>query len=291
MGLRPPIGFAGFACEGATVRPVDEAKQISVRRRSSSTELHWISRVSEHAAAGPGPRQEFAAAGRDLGNRDWAAIDPMSVRKSAGVRYYFTPAMYFWQRTGSHVWCESQTERWEVLWLDFGGQVEKLWAQPMAIAFGHGSRLSGSTHFPDLLAQFTDGTYGLFDVRPTARIDDAARMQFAETATVCETLGWHYRVLTGHDARATQNLDCLSASRHDRCLPTPEVEALILDAGRGGRARAELCQIASPGCPPLACAWVDNLAWRRLLHVDLDAVFGSDTIYTTADPDGGRRAA
>jgi hypothetical protein len=42
-----------------------------------------------------------------------------------------------------------------VLWLDYGGQVERLWAQPMAIAFGHESRLSGHWHVPDLLAQFT----------------------------------------------------------------------------------------------------------------------------------------
>ncbi|MDQ4215052.1 TnsA-like heteromeric transposase endonuclease subunit [Microbacterium capsulatum] len=270
------------------MRPVNEAKQIAVRRRSSSTELHWISRSAENVAAGT--NQEFAVVGPDVGDNDWAVIDPMRVRRSAGVRHYFTPAMYFWQRTRSHVWCESQAERWEVLWLDFSDQVERLWSQPMAIAFGHGSRLSGSTHVPDLLAQFADGTYGLFDVRPAALIDEPARMQFAETAAVCETVGWRYRVLTGHDTRATQNLDCLSASRHDRCLPTRQMEALILDTARGGRPRGELCQIVCPECPPLACAWVDNLAWRRLLHVDLAAVFSSETIYATANPSGERRA-
>lgn len=231
----------------------------------------------------PESRQEYAAIGRDLGDRDWTAIDPRRVRTSKGVRHRSTPAMYFWQRTRSHVWCESQEERWEVLWLDFGGQVERLWAQPMAIAFGHGSRLAGHWHIPDFLAQLTDGTYGLFDVRPAKRVDDHARIQFAETADVCETLGWRYRVLTGHDARATRNLDCLSASRHDRCLPTRQVETLILDAARGGRTRGDLCQLASPECPPLACAWVDNLAWRRLLRVDLAAVFSSETVYTTSD--------
>lgn len=265
------------------MRPAEIAKQITQRRFSSRTELHWVPRVNDGISAGSLLRQEHEVLRRDLGERDWAAIDPMMVRSSKGVRHRFTPAMYFWQRTRSHVWCESQNERWEVLWLDYGGQVERLWSQPLAVAFGHGSRLFEHWHFPDLLARFIDGSYGLFDVRPAEDVDDDARVQFEETAAVCTTLGWHYRVLTGHDRRATTNLDCLSASRHDRCLPTREMETLILETARGGRPRGELCRIISPECPPLACAWVDNLAWRRLLHVDLSAVFSNETVYTTVD--------
>jgi len=123
------------------MRPVDEAKPINPRRRTSSTELHWIPRTDNgRTTAG---LHEWAVVDRELGDRDWASIDPMRVRKSKGVRHQFTPAMYYWQRTRSHVWCESQQERWEVLWLDYGGQVELLWAQPLAIAFGHGSRFVG----------------------------------------------------------------------------------------------------------------------------------------------------
>lgn len=264
------------------VLPVAGPQQIVPRRRTSSTELHWISRPDDNAHHKPGGH-EYAVIGRDLGDRDWAAIDPLPLRKSKGLRFRFTPSLYFWQPTGTHVWCESQEERWEVLWLEFSGQAERLWAQPMAITFGHRSRLSGYSHFPDLMALFADGSYGLLDVRPADRVDDAARVQFAETAAVCEALGWRYRVLTGHDKRATGNLDSLSASRHDRCRPGHETETLILSAARGGRSRGDLCQIASPDCPPLACAWVDNLAWRRLLHVDLGGVFNSETVYTTTE--------
>ena len=263
------------------MRPVDIAKQITTRRRSASTEVHWVPRVNKD---GPGAAQHYEVISSELGDRDWAAIDPMQVRTSKGARHYFTGALYFWQRSRSHVWCESQEERWEVLWLDYGGQVDRLWAQPMAVAFGHGSRLSGHWHVPDLLAQFADGSYGLLDVRPDALVDDAARLQFDETAKVCAALGWHYRVLTGHDPLATRNLDCVSASRHDRCRPAARIEALILDAARGGgRTRGELCRIVSPDCPPLACAWVDNLAWRRLLDVELAYPFSSDTVYTTSE--------
>lgn len=270
------------------MRPVDEARRITPRRRTSSAELHWIPRTGSGRATDR--ELEWATVGRDLGDRDWQAIDPMSVRKSKGVRHRFTPAMYFWQRTRSHVWCESQEERWEVLWLDYSAQVERLWAQPMAIVFEHGSPLSGDSHIPDFLAQFTDGSIGLFDVRPAARIDDHARVQFGETAAICDRLGWRYNVLKGHDNRATANLDYLSASRHDRCLPAREAESLILEMAVGGRPRGELCRIVSPDCPPLACAWIDNMAWRRLLNVDLAAVFSSETVYTTAESGSERRA-
>ena len=271
------------------MRPVDEGRPINARRRTASTEVHWIPRTdSGRTAAG---LHEWAVVDRELGGRDWAGIDPMRVRKSKGVRHRFTPAMYYWQRTGSHVWCESQLERWEVLWLDYGGQVERLWSQPLTFTFGHGTQLSGDSHIPDLLAQFTDGSFGLFDVRPAERIDDHARVQFDETATICRELGWRYKVLTGHDNRATTNLDCLSASRHDRCRPATATEARILDIAVGGHPRGELCRIVAPNCPPLACAWVDNMAWRRLLDVDLAHVFSSETIYTTADSVHEGRAA
>lgn len=265
---------------GIQVRPVDIAKQITTRRRSARTELHWIPRMNDDHAGG---HQHYASADRSLGERDWAAIDPIQVRTSKGVRHYFTGALYFWQRSRTHVWCESQEERWEVLWLDYGGLVDRFWSQPMAVAFGHGSSLSGHSHVPDLLAQFTDGSYGLLDVRPAELVDERARLQFDETAKVCAALGWQYRVLTGHNPLATRNLDCISASRHDRCRPTAQAETLIVDAARGGRTRGELCRIVSPECPPLACAWVDNLAWRGLLDLDLSATFSSDTVYTTSE--------
>lgn len=213
-----PHPNADSLAKGAAMRPVDEARSINARRRSSSTELHWLPRSNNGRT--PAGLHEWAVVDRDLGDRDWAAVDPMRVRKSKGVRHLFTPAMYFWQRTRSHVWCESQEERWEVLWLDYGGHVERLWAQPLAITFGHGSQLSGYSHVPDFLAQFTDGSFGLLDVRPAKRVNEHARVQFGETETICSALGWRYKVLTGHDNRATANLDCLSASRHDRCLPT-----------------------------------------------------------------------
>ncbi|GAA2051745.1 hypothetical protein [Leifsonia soli] len=263
------------------MRPAEITKQILTRRRSPRTELHWVSRISMQTPGGTTPEQQFATVQSEIGGWDWVAIDPMLVRTSKGLRHGFTGALYFWQRTRSHIWCESQAERWEVLWLDFSGEVERLWAQPLAIAFGLDSRLAEYWHIPDFMAQFRNGSFGLYDVRPVERIDDRAKLQFEETAKVCNVLGWQYKVLTGHDIRATQNLNGLSVSRHDRCKPAPPAEALILDLARFGATRRELCLAASPSCPPLACAWVDYLAWHRQLTVSLNAPLTSDTVYTT----------
>ncbi|MFJ2551491.1 TnsA-like heteromeric transposase endonuclease subunit [Microbacterium sp. NPDC087591] len=262
------------------MRPVVEAWRISPRPRTTHTELHWVRGSSKSDVRTRG--HEWGVADRTLGELNWVEVDPARVRSSVGVRHRFTPAMYYWQRTRSHVWCESQEERRELLWLDYGGQVERLWSQPFAISWGRRSRLAGLSHFPDFLGQFIDGTYGLFDVRPKARIDERAKLQFAETAAMCELMGLRYQVLSGHDGRATGNLECLSASRHDRCRPSPGVESGILEAAAAGQSRRALCDLVSPGCPPLACEWVDNMAWRRLLDVDLGAVFSSDTVYTTS---------
>ena len=65
------------------MQPVDVAKRIAARRRSPYTEAHWVPRTAEHAME-PLARQEYAVAGRELGERDWAAIDPMLVRISKG---------------------------------------------------------------------------------------------------------------------------------------------------------------------------------------------------------------
>lgn len=264
------------------MRPMISARPNNARRRSPHTELHWTPSAGQGPPGAGSLQREHAPVSRDLGGQDWAEIDPMRVRTSKGIRHRATPAMYFWERTRSHIWCESQEERWEVLWLDYGGLVDRLWSQPAEILFGHGSRLSGSRHIPDFLAQFADGTYGLLNVRPADLVDEAAQLQFDETKKVCEALGWRYRTLTGHSRLATRNLDCLSASRHERCAPSPADESLILNAAKGGSTRGDLCRIAAPDCPPRACAWIDNLAWRRLLRLDLDDVFSSDTLFTSA---------
>ena len=46
------------------MQPVDIAKEITTRRRSPYTELHWIPRFPEHAPGGPSVRQDECGEGR-----------------------------------------------------------------------------------------------------------------------------------------------------------------------------------------------------------------------------------
>lgn len=78
------------------MQPVDVAKRIAARRRSPYTEVHWVPRTVERPVSDSPGGHEYAVAERELGERDWAAIDPVLVRISKGVRHRFTGAMYFW---------------------------------------------------------------------------------------------------------------------------------------------------------------------------------------------------
>ncbi|AQY00310.1 hypothetical protein B2G67_01570 [Microbacterium foliorum] len=266
---------------GVVMKPAEIARLIARRRFSKGSELHWVPR-DHRSASGYADSVSFAPVNRSLGRLDWSVIDPMKVRVSKGASHFFTGSEYFWSRTRSHVWCESQFERDELMWLDFGGQVAKVWSQPFGVVFGVRSPMAGHWHVPDFLLQMSDDSYAVRDVRPKERIDKSAQLQFDETAVVSATLGWHYQVLSGHSIHATRVVEWLSASRHDRCRPPADVEDRILDAATDSKTRRELCELASPDCPPLACAWVDNLAWRRLLALDLSAVFNSNALLTTA---------
>lgn len=77
------------------MRPAKEAQLLVPRRRTTRNELHWRAGSGLRKVA-PGTH-EWAVADKILGARDWAAIDPARLRRSAGVRHRFTPALHFWE--------------------------------------------------------------------------------------------------------------------------------------------------------------------------------------------------
>jgi len=261
------------------IKPVDVHSQVSVIPHSPYTELHWVPRRTARARGGREARQDFAVVSARLGSRDWQSIDPVPVRVHAGVtRGRATPALYYWQRTAAHIWCESQTEKEEVMWLDFTGEVERLWSQPFAITFGEDVRGAGAWHVPDFLGVQPNGRLKLYDVRPAERIDDKARKKFDATRRVCELLGWPYEVLNGRDRDVTRVLSWVKASRHERCAPPVDAADRILFHAKNGATRRSLCQVASPECPQRANPWVDHLVWHRRLQVDLCSRYDSAAI-------------
>lgn len=254
-------------------QPVTAGARVTTRCYSPNIELHW-----SPSATGS---EEWGVVSTALGARDWRGIDPLPARLSKGVKGASIPALYHWQRTiaPEWVWCESQAEKAEVMWLDFEGVFTKLWPQPFVICFP--PEVSGAvSHTPDFLGAAEDGRLALFDVRPADRIDERARRQFSLTAEVCETLGWPYEVLSGRETTATMNLEWLKASRHMRCAPPADALERILIAARDGATRAELLAIAAPQRPERANQWVDHLAWHRMIVFDLHARLENNTIFT-----------
>ncbi|PYD02224.1 hypothetical protein B4U78_000630 [Microbacterium esteraromaticum] len=127
------------------MKPVEIARLIARRRFSKDSELHWVPR--DHSSpTGYADGTTFALVDRSVGRLDWSVIDPMKVRVSKGASHFFTASEYFWSRTRTHVWCESQFERDELMWLDFGGQVQRVWSQPFGVVFGMRSPLAGHWH-------------------------------------------------------------------------------------------------------------------------------------------------
>lgn len=164
-------------------------------------------------------------------------------------------------RTRRHVPFESLTERACLLELDRWDQVVAVSSQPMWIRW-LGSE--SATHAPDYFVRMHDGQSLLIDVRPLARIDDAARTQFDRTAILCERLGWQYSVYHGRSKTSEANLRFLARYREERWaidgiehLHFPpissiaDVAAALNDDGLGlGR-----------------CYW---LMWHGLLTFDMD---------------------
>jgi hypothetical protein len=192
--------------------------------------------------------------------------------------------LYAWQRHGpEYVWCESQFEKDRLMWLDWEGEVRRLWAQPFAIVFPP-SKDGLSWHVPDFLGQFNDGTLHLYDVKPERQRDQTAEAQFIRTAEICHELGWPYHLLDAstQSDRATANLKWFKAVRHGRCAPSASVLDLILAHAVDGAPRDVLCEVADPDCPTRAAVWVDYLVWHRRLVFDIAELYGSRTVLTAA---------
>lgn len=174
---------------------------------------------------------------------------------------------YWWWRTGEYVWHESLTERDELVWIDFEGVVAKVWSQPMALLWPHGS---GSTsHVPDFLTVSASGQRSLLDVRPAELIDEKFELDAELTRRACEAIGWGYCVATGHDLTALANITWLKGARHPRYRPDESLLDRMLDIAVGGCPRWELANRLNPKFPQLVVQHIDWACWHRLLTWDL----------------------
>ncbi|MDJ0362281.1 TnsA-like heteromeric transposase endonuclease subunit [Rhodococcus sp. H29-C3] len=128
--------------------------------------------------------------------------------------------LYYWPRTGRHVWYESALELACLVQLDYQGEAAQIAAQPFRLLFRRGAQ--AIYHDPDFFAVHANGDQVLYDVKPAHRVPDA-QAQFAETVRVCEQVGWRHEVVSETCPTRTTNLTFLRATRLPRCHPSSEV--------------------------------------------------------------------
>lgn len=187
--------------------------------------------------------------------------------------------LYYWPRTGRHVWYESALELACLVDLDYQGKVVQVAAQPFRLLFRRGAE--AVYHDPDFFAVHANGDQVVYDVKPAARINEKARQQFAATAVVCADVGWRYEVLSETHPTRTINLGFLRPTRLPRCHPSSEVFVRLLDIFEAGRFLGEGAAMVNRRRPALAMPYIKHLIWHRHLSVDLDQALDFDTTATT----------
>ena len=70
--------------------------------------------------------------------------------------------LYFWQRTGQHIWYESALEAARLVALDQAGEVDKIAAQPFRLLFHTDAK--SVRHDPDFFAVHRNGDQVVYDV-------------------------------------------------------------------------------------------------------------------------------
>jgi len=186
--------------------------------------------------------------------------------------------LYYWPRTGRHVWYESALELACMVELDHQGDAVQVAAQPFRLLFRRGAQ--AIYHDPDFFAVHGSGDQVVYDVKPARRVVDA-QAQFAETARVCEQVGWRHEVLSETGPTRTTNLAFLRASRLPRCHPPSEVFVRLLDLFEAGRCLGEGAAMLNRRHPALVMPYIKHLIWHRRLLVDLDWSLDFDTTATT----------
>jgi hypothetical protein len=187
---------------------------------------------------------------------------------------------YWFSQTGSHVWYESLFEMTALMSMDFTGGITAVASQSMMMQFR-----DGTVHYPDLFAVHRDGRKVVIDVRPKERIDDAAKVQFAQTKELCDLVGWGYQLFTEIDPVAKANLEWLSGYRHPRYLPNPEVTNKLVTAARRGRTFRDLIKLAGTEHDALGAMAVYSLLWRRILQFDMTTQLTTVTTIHTTEKD------
>lgn len=173
------------------------------------------------------------------------------------------PGQYWSATTGDFLYYESWLERDSLMLLDFDDDIVGLATQPFWL---HGTRAGKRwSHCPDIAVRHRDGSLGIVDVKPTARLE-----KFEEragwTRAACEQVGWRFSIVSEPEPVLLNNVAWLAGYRR-RFVDGGFADALI-EACREPRPFWEA--VEQVGDPIFVKPVAYQLLWRRALEMRLD---------------------
>lgn len=184
---------------------------------------------------------------------------------------------YWSSKNSGHVGFESLYERTALMMFDREPTVTRISSQPMWIRWPDGS--APKSHAPDFFLRHSSGDGEIIDVRPKARIDEAAARSFEATQELCDKVGLSYRVISDIDTTLDQNLRFLSRYR-DRGwkLPSPQIEILRGCGTLELSIRALISMLSVKNQEHKAPGWVYSLLWNAQIQADLRKPLSQDVL-------------
>jgi hypothetical protein len=174
------------------------------------------------------------------------------------------PGLYFAACSGRHVGFESWLERDEAMALDFDPRVVAFAAQPFRLRWEE--RPGRPRHTPDFFARRDDGVGVVIDCRPVDRIGPDDREVFAATELACRSVGWEFRLVSGHDPVWLGNVRWLAGYRQARFRREPAVLELVAAFAQPAPLVATAALVGDP-IAVLPVAY--HLLWAGRLQADL----------------------
>ena len=191
--------------------------------------------------------------------------------------------LYYWPRTHQLIPYESALEMASLVELDFAGEAMRVLSQPFKVTFRVGAAVA--FHVPDFLAVHANGDQVVYDIKPSAFMNDRSLAQFAETERVCAQVGWRYVVVNESAPTRAANLQYLRAARHGRCHPSPILFERLVDIFRTTRPLSAAAMLTD-AVPALANEAARHLIWHDYLAVDLHDLIDFPTLARATAKEG-----
>lgn len=191
-----------------------------------------------------------------------------SVRKIPSYRRQNSlPNEYYSSQLCQLIACESRLEMTILLDIEFKKKILKIISQPIKLHYLHS--IKESSHIPDFLVIYVNGTHELIDVKMSQFAEqEKNKIAFAQTELACKKLGWIYSIRTELPQTYWMNLLWLGGFRR-RPAQFDKYAETVLEVCRTKplhfKNLVEQC-----GAPALVRPVVFYMLWTRTLTTTLD---------------------